>query len=116
MQRIMLGLPEPLHRNTEADKIEPDLLETFEVAFSQNRVVSFNYVDRKGQHTSRSIEPHGLLLEVPTWYVIAHDRLRDAARMFRVDRMRDVVLLDETFAPKPPSWFAEYLEPCGMEH
>ena len=45
-------------------------------------------------------------------YVVAHDRLRDAARMFRVDRMKRVVLLDEEFDPKPPSWFSEYLEPC----
>lgn len=92
--------------------VEGGLLETCEAAFAQDRVISFAYTDRHDQATTREVEPHGLLLQAPIWYVIAHDRLRDAPRMFRVDRMRDVVLHDERFVPRPPSWFAEYLEPC----
>jgi hypothetical protein len=29
--------------------------------------------------------------------------------------MKKVVLLDEEFDPKPPSWFSEYLEPCEIK-
>ncbi len=114
MQRITVGWPEGLRFDTP-QKVETGVLETFEIAFSKNRVVAFDYTDRHGNPTSRTIEPHGLLLNMPTWYVVAHDRLRDAARMFRVDRMKKVVLLDEEFDPKPPSWFSEYLEPCEIK-
>ena len=114
MQRVTIGLPPSLlHPNAESNHIDGDLLDIFEVAFSQDRVVTFDYTDAQGQETSRAVEPHGLLLHLPTWYVVAHDRLRDAARMFRVDRMRSVALLDEVFEPKPPAWFEEYLGSCA---
>ncbi len=115
MGRITLGLPESMRPYTGVGQVEGGLLGTFEAAFSSNRVLTFEYTDRKGQETSRTVEPHGLLLQVPIWYVVAHDRLRGAARMFRVDRMKGVVLGDEVFEPRPPSWFEEYLGPCASQ-
>lgn len=113
MQRITVGLPEGLRFGAGPDPIEPALLHTLELAFFERRVLSMEYIDRHGQATSRHIEPHGLLLNMPTWYVVAHDRLRGAPRMFRVDRIRALVLREEVFAPRPTSWFEEYLGGCG---
>ena len=39
--------------------------------------------------------------ELPYWYVHTWDRTRDAQRTFRLDRMRDADVLDETFEPRP---------------
>ena len=47
------------------------------------------------------IEPHALERELPWWYIHSWDHSRDAQRSFRLDRMRDVRLLDETFEPRP---------------
>lgn len=112
MRRITVGLPEAFRLAAGPDPIDPSLLYALELAFFERRVLSLEYTDRKGQTTSRRVEPHGLLLHMPAWYIVAHDRLRDAARMFRVDRIREVALCDEVFVPKPSSWFEEYLEPC----
>ncbi len=112
LERITVGSPASALVRASLGQVEAGFLIKFETAFSQSRILSFEYTDRREQTTSRTIEPHGLLLNAPIWYVVAHDRLRDAARMFRVDRMRNVVLGEDTFDPKPPSWFAEYLDPC----
>ncbi len=112
MQRITVGLPDAFRSGTGPDPIEPSLLGTLELAFFERRLLALEYTDRKGQATSRQIEPHGLLLSMPTWYIVAHDRLRNAARMFRIDRIQEVTLCDEVFTPKPPSWFEEYLGGC----
>lgn len=112
MRRITVGVPASLQVSAGIGQVERGLLSKFETAFASHRVLSFEYTDRRDQRTTRTVEPHGLLLQMPVWYVIAHDRLRDAARMFRVDRMSEVTLLDEEFVPKPAAWFAEYLDPC----
>lgn len=111
MQHVAIGEPAPSQMSAGFGEVEHGFLSKFEAAFSTHRVLSFAYTDRKEQATRRAIEPHGLLLRTPIWYVIAHDRLRDAPRMFRVDRMREVVLLDEPFTPRPPSWFEEHTRP-----
>lgn len=115
MQRITVGMPASMRMTQGVGQVEPGLLHKCETAFSEHRALSFSYVDRHGQVTERTIEPHGLLLSMPIWYVVAYDRLRDAARMFRVDRMQDVVLLDEVFDPRPASYFAHYMDP-DFEH
>ena len=51
--------------------------------------------------TERVIEPHALLNERGTWYVEAFCRMAGAIRTFRIDRIRDAVLTEEHFDPKP---------------
>jgi len=69
-------------------------------AIDERRVVAIVYDDGKGERTTREIEPLGLLRLGP-WTVPAWCRLRDDARVFRLDRIRAVRLTDERFAPRP---------------
>lgn len=110
MQHIIVGAPASAQVSASVEEVEAGFLNKFEEAFTQHRVLSFDYKDRLGQPTHRAIEAHGLLLQIPIWYVIAHDRLRGAPRMFRVDRMSQVTLDREVFEPRPRDYFSEYLE------
>ena len=47
--------------------------------------------------STRIVEPYSLERELPNWRVHTWDRTRDGERSFRLDRMRDAKLLDETF-------------------
>jgi predicted DNA-binding transcriptional regulator YafY len=48
----------------------------------------------------RRIEPHGLLVQSPVWYILARDVEKQAPRMFRMDRIAAPRLLsDVTFHP-----------------
>lgn len=77
-----------------------ELLRVFEEAFSDGLGLSFDYSDRYGNKTRRRVEPHGLLVQSPVWYVLGRDVVNSHARMFRMDRiMRPRVARDLAFRP-----------------
>ena len=69
--------------------------------FTRQRLLAFTYVDAEGRRSRRRIEPHGLLVRPPLWYVIAWDSRPDAARLLRADRIRRPSVAEETFVPRP---------------
>ncbi|MEQ8276245.1 MAG: WYL domain-containing protein [Deltaproteobacteria bacterium] len=88
----------------------PELLTTLERAFAEDLCLTFSYVDRHGRRTRRTVEPHGLLVEHPAWYLLTRDRKRDAPRMFRMDRVRRPKVQDDApFTPDFEGLKAEYL-------
>jgi len=100
MQRVLIGDSTPDPGSTVAE-IDPGMVATFEKAFTTSRLLAFNYVDREGRRTRRRVEPHGLLVRAPLWYVIAWDPRRDAPRLFRADRIRRPSITDQTFLSRP---------------
>lgn len=99
-QRVIVGEPATANIHSTLGVAPPELLDLFETAFTTGRALSFRYVDRVGRRTTRRIEPHGLLVVTPAWYVLARDIDKEQPRMFRVDRMqRPRMLSDITFEP-----------------
>ena len=70
-------------------------LSTIERAIVERRVVEIDYVDKIDELTSRTVEPIAVLGLQPHWYLWAYRRLRQAPRVFRFDRIRSALLLDE---------------------
>ena len=66
-----------------------------EEAVVTSRVVEIDYQDRHGESTRRLVEPMALVGSGREWYLVAHCRLRDAARSFRFDRIASAHLTDE---------------------
>ncbi|AUX40672.1 uncharacterized protein SOCE26_020730 [Sorangium cellulosum] len=80
----------------------PELLRLFERAFTGGVGLGFAYVHREGHATMRRVEPHGLLVEPPVWYVVARDVDKGEPRTFRMDRIARPRLLPEVqFRPDP---------------
>jgi predicted DNA-binding transcriptional regulator YafY len=52
------------------------------------------------QLTQRHVEPIGLYFALH-WHLVAFCRLRQEIRDFRLDRITDLRVLDESFAPRP---------------
>ncbi|MFC6884712.1 helix-turn-helix transcriptional regulator [Actinomadura yumaensis] len=67
-----------------------------EEAVSTRRVVRLGYVDRDGAETERDVEPVAFTASANGWYLTAWCRMRGGCRIFRTDRVRRAVLLDET--------------------
>ena len=63
-------------------------------------VMQFDYYGQYGEMSSRCVEPVQLLFKEYTWYVRAFCRTRQAMRLFKVLRMKRVVVLEETFTPR----------------
>ena len=63
-------------------------------ALLERRAVRFRYHGiYRDQETQREVAGYGLLYQGSNWYLIGQDATRNAIRIFRVDRMRDVELV-----------------------
>ncbi|MBM4364342.1 MAG: WYL domain-containing protein, partial [Deltaproteobacteria bacterium] len=86
-RRVFIGPPATPRIRESAGRAPAELLGVFERAFTAGLGLAFHYVDREGRPSARRVEPHGLLVEPPVWYVLAWDLERRAPRMFRMDRI-----------------------------
>lgn len=69
-------------------------------AAAQRRAVQLDYVDSRGRASRRTVHPCGLVAHAGRWYLTVADAAGGADRTFRVDRVRTVTLLADTF-PAP---------------
>ncbi len=67
-----------------------DRLRVLNDALQARKRVRFRYHGiYRGKPTDRDVAPYGLLFLAGNWYLVGHDALREARRVFRVDRMED---------------------------
>lgn len=71
-------------------------------ALAERRVLEIDYTDIKDAVTSRVIEPTGFVSVNDAWYVIGWCRLREAYRVFRMDRISAAVARMERAPERPP--------------
>lgn len=91
---------------------EPELVAMLRTAAAQGRVVDLVYVSLgKGETKTRSVEPWSVASTLGNWYLSAFCRSAGGERIFRVDRIRDARVTDETFVPpeNPPPVEVRYL-------
>ncbi|QLY33195.1 helix-turn-helix transcriptional regulator [Nocardia huaxiensis] len=65
-----------------------------EQAIERRLVLRIAYLDQHGQASEREVEPVEFVNGTHGWYLIAWCRLRDGFRVFRLDRMRVLILTD----------------------
>lgn len=110
-RRILVGEPASTqalatHASPPASVARP-LLD----AFARQRNATIRYTDQRGQVTERDIQLQCLYYNVPVWYALAWDRLREDVRFFRFDRISRVHLLGSEFRLRPASLFLQAGEP-----
>lgn len=75
-----------------------NLLLEIQTVLGRNRLIRIQYTSGyKDATTRRTIEPLGLCFYAAHWHLLAFCRLRQAYRDFRVDRIKTVTDLKETF-------------------
>jgi predicted DNA-binding transcriptional regulator YafY len=98
--RVYVGTPASEKVRAGAGAAPPDLLRRFEEAFAAGIGLGFACRDGGGRSTVRRIEPHGLLVQPPVWYLLARDLDKGEPRTFRMDRVsRPILLRDVRFRP-----------------
>jgi predicted DNA-binding transcriptional regulator YafY len=70
--------------------------------------VTFTYQTQR-ETSERRLDPYGLVLHDNAAYVVGYCHLREDIRTFRLDRIGDVHLLDDTFTPPKNFDSAGYL-------
>ncbi len=66
-------------------------------AFFEQKIIEIEYSDENKKLSKRIIEPQYFFLNWPVWYLLAWDRTKNAARCFRLDRVKRVVIAADTF-------------------
>ena len=92
----LAGTPQP--SDTSA---EESLVKALSTGAEKRIVVEIEYL-KEGEDTPsiRQVEPYTIERELPVWRVHTWDRTVDAARTFRLDRMRSARLTDDRFEPR----------------
>lgn len=69
-------------------------------ACAHHHPARFTYCSPNGEST-RTVEPDKLVFRWSSWYLHAWCRVREDWRLFKLTRMLDLRVLDETFEPRP---------------
>lgn len=88
---IMIDLSS-FYKEDLADKIEQ-----FKLAIRKSRCVSFHYCYKKGE-ADKHIEPYQIVFKWSDWYIFGFCRERQDFRMYKLRRMWDLEVTEETFA------------------
>ena len=67
------------------------------------RVVSFTYAGGRGETVRRTVEPLKLCFKGQAWYLYGYCRDRRAGRLFKLSRMREIEVREESFSREAPS-------------
>ncbi len=70
-------------------------------AIADQETISFNYQNARGVRALRRVEPYRQVHHMLRWYVLAWDLGRDDWRVFRLDRMTDLLRTGTRYEPRP---------------
>lgn len=75
-------------------------LELIKAALQDHRLLRFEYTAHHGNKTVRTVEPYQLVLKSGHWYFYGYCYNRNDYRLFRLSRMSDLQMKQETFVPR----------------
>ena len=94
-------------------------LQMIKAALEDYKLLSFEYIAHHGNKTVRTVEPYQLVLKSGHWYFYGYCFSRSDYRLFRLSRMSDLQIKQETFPPrdyqKPILDFEEIIETMQTE-
>ncbi len=81
---------------------ETETFNTIKSAILEKRLISFIYASAKGQKTARHVEPLKLCFKSGAWYLYGYCKSRNDFRFFKLRRIRELCLTEQTFSRKSP--------------
>ena len=90
-------------------------LSDLQFALTNFRLTEIKYTNEAQENTSRTIEPFALYSTQENWLLIAFCQLRKEYRAFRLDRIKQLRILNDTFNPHKIT-LEEYFEMCREKY
>ncbi|MDE6924597.1 MAG: YafY family transcriptional regulator [Acetatifactor sp.] len=75
-------------------------MQMIKAALEDHKLLCFEYIAHHGNRTVRTVEPYQLVLKSSHWYFYGYCRSRNDYRLFRLSRMSDLQMGQETFVPR----------------
>lgn len=82
---------------------EKKIFSNLKSAILSKKIVSFSYSSGKGENTKRNVYPLKLCFKGQSWYLYGYCNTRHDNRFFKLTRIKELSVLDETFIKKAPS-------------
>ena len=82
--------------------IERQKFSLLRTSILNENVLDFEYVNARGEETNRTVEPMKLLFKEQSWYVYGYCRAKSDFRVFKITRMKNLSLINETFKRDVP--------------
>lgn len=79
-----------------------DLFDTLKSAILHRRVVMFDYYSALGEKSKRRVEPIQIRFKDRAWYMYGYCLYRSDYRTFKLTRMQNITITDETFSLRFP--------------
>lgn len=109
-KRILMGDPASGEVTQTYSQPSAGITKQVTTGFFELAILDIKYTAGTGAVTERRIEPQYLFFNWPVWYLLGWDHLREAPRVFRIDRMQKVTISGETFRPRPRSLILQGLD------
>ena len=90
------------YNNWNSNNTDKEKLKALNKAIYEKRRISFDYINTKGEYTSRTVEPLSLLLKDFSWYLHGYCRRKEDYRLFKVKRMRMLNVTEDFFTREAP--------------
>lgn len=110
--KIVRALPEAVAAQVEAvrrttapapdraaARPDPDTTTTLVQACTNHRRVRIGYRSEAGSEWVTEVDPWAVVVRHGRWYLLCRSHTKDAPRTYRIDRVRTVLILDDTFSP-----------------
>ncbi|MFB6468193.1 helix-turn-helix transcriptional regulator [Cytobacillus sp. Hz8] len=78
--------------------VEKEKFNLLKTAILNRNVVAFDYYSSYGEKSYRIIEPIRLLFKGQAWYVNGFCRTKDNLRLFKISRIKNLTITNETFS------------------
>lgn len=75
-------------------------LKTCQESISVKKIISFDYIDKNGMITNRIVEPYQLHYSETSWYLKGFCLHRQSYRTFKLSRIDNLNMNEETFNPR----------------
>ncbi len=66
-------------------------------AIIQRKLIEFTYFNSNGEENRRQVEPLLILFKDKSWFLKAYCRLKQDYRIFKISRIRDIIILEQFF-------------------
>jgi predicted DNA-binding transcriptional regulator YafY len=125
LARVEAALPERLRAKLQRIPlyapgflVRPEVVERLSIlrgAVDTHDRIRISYVDGAGDATRRTVRPLGLFFWGWTWSVGGWCELREDFRVFRLDRVANLELVGDPFAPEPGKTLEDFFETVSRE-
>lgn len=75
-------------------------LEIIQASLVESKLLSFEYADRHGNKTVRTVEPYQLVLKSSHWYLQGYCLKRNDFRLFKISRISNLQTQEKLFTPR----------------